>query len=300
MVSICIPVYNYDVRKLVYDLHKQAQESGVNFEILLIDDASQVAYQKTNRSCLQLSNVSITELNNNAGRSRIRNMLTDMAQYPWLIFMDCDSQCPDHKYLMRYLERTKQEAVVCGGRTYDEAQNIPETKLHWLFGKKREERPGKIRALRPYHSFMTNNFMISAKIARKIRFNEKLSGYGHEDTLFGFDLKNHGVQIIHIDNPLIHEGLQKSGEFLDKSREATRNLIKVYTILKGDPEILSMVKLLRTWSNLNKTGLCRPTAYLLKLAEPFILSNLRGKNPKIVYFDLFKLGNICRQFYDLT
>lgn len=300
MISICIPVYNYDVRKLVHDLHQQATLAAIDFEILLVDDASDAEYQQINRSCNHLSHLTLTELERNTGRSKIRNILADMARYPWLIFMDCDSQCPDDQYISRYLKKINHAKVVCGGRIYGIKQNIPQTRLHWLFGKKREERTMQQRARKPNDSFMTNNFMISARIIREVRFNEDLAGYGHEDTLFGFDLLKRGIHIHHINNPLIHEGLQQASEFLAKNREATRNLIKVYHILQGDPALLSMVKLLRTWNKLRKFGLCRPVGYLLKLFEPFIVFNLKGKHPKIFLFDLFKLGNICRQFYELS
>ncbi len=49
MLSILIPVYNYDVRKLVYDLHRQVTGAAVSFEMILLDDGSQQTFIDMNR-----------------------------------------------------------------------------------------------------------------------------------------------------------------------------------------------------------------------------------------------------------
>jgi glycosyltransferase involved in cell wall biosynthesis len=295
MISICIPVYNYDVRELVHDLHRQSTATGVAFEILLYDDASVESFKTLNRECTSLPHLYLNELTRNVGRSCIRNLLAKRAKYPWLIFMDCDSECPDGQYISRYISNNGQEGVVCGGRIYRKEPPQDDTYLHWLFGTKREVRPCADRAKKPNHSFMTNNFMISASIMKKIRFNESLLGYGHEDTLFGLDLLKNNIRIRHIDNPLIHVGLQSSREFLDKTREGTRNLLKVYSIVKRDRDLPEMVKLLKTWAFLRSLRLCYPAGVILKRFEPVLERNLTGKDPRMLYLDLYKLGLICRQ-----
>ena len=40
MLSILIPVYNYNAVDLVQKLHEQASQAGIPFEILLLDDNS--------------------------------------------------------------------------------------------------------------------------------------------------------------------------------------------------------------------------------------------------------------------
>ncbi|MFW5707379.1 MAG: glycosyltransferase family 2 protein [Bacteroidota bacterium] len=295
MISICIPVYNYDVRKLVFHLHRQATTEGIAFEILLYDDASVDSYKILNRECTTLPHLHLTELTRNAGRSAIRNLLAKKAKYPWLIFMDCDSECPDDAYIKKYISNNGKEGVVCGGRIYHSTPPNDDTYLHWLFGTRREVKPCLERAKKPNHSFMTNNFMISASIMKKIRFNESLLGYGHEDTLFGLELLKNNIHIRHIDNPLIHVGLQNSREFLCKTREGTRNLLKVYAIVKRDKDLPEMVKLLKMWSLLRRLGLCYPTGSILKRMESTLERNLTGKRPRMLYLDLYKLGLICRQ-----
>lgn len=295
MYSICIPVYNFDVRELVKELHRQAKIERITFEIILADDRSAPIFKEKNRECSSLSNVRIIELEKNIGRSQIRNLLADKAQYPWLIFMDCDSMCPDENYIKRYVENTTQDLIVCGGRSYLPTPPQDGTYLHWLYGTHREVKTASERQVNPNHSFMTNNFMISKELLKKIPFNESLSGYGHEDTLMGYDLLKKQIRIRHIDNPLIHIGLQDAKEFLLKTRDGTRNLLKIYCIIEGDKDLLKMVKLLRVWHRVRKYHLCRLFAVIFRAFEGRMVKKLRKKKPSLFWLDIYKLGNICRQ-----
>jgi len=58
----------------------------------------------------------------------------------------------------------------------------------------------------PHRGFSTFNVLFEKSVFSKIRFNEELKQYGHEDTLLGFQLKKAGIDILHIDNGLMHEG----------------------------------------------------------------------------------------------
>ena len=48
-------------------------------------------------------------------------------------------------------------------------------------------------------------------------FNPLISGYGHEDTLFGFELEQNGIVIRHIDNPVLNAHLDSNTQFLYKT-----------------------------------------------------------------------------------
>ena len=209
MISILIPVYNCNIVSLVYDLHNQAAASSVPFEIIVLDDCSSELLRDQNKDVIKLSSVKFIELEQNIGRASIRNKLAGMASFPTLLFMDCDSKVLDADYIKRYLPYCGKDIVVCGGRMYRPVPpDEPEMMLRWLYGIKREQLPANVRNKDPYHSFMTNNFLISRIILSQIRFDESLVHYGHEDTLFGFELKKKGIPVIHIQNPLIHIGLE--------------------------------------------------------------------------------------------
>ena len=80
----------------------------------------------------------------------------------------------------------------------------------------------------PHASFSTFNVLIERSVFSKIRFNEELKQYGYEDTLLGYQLKKAGINILHIDNGLIHEGLESNRDFLTKTKLGIENLSKLY------------------------------------------------------------------------
>lgn len=294
MLSICIPVYNYDVRTLVKSLHDQALSLTVPVEIVVVDDASNEEFRKLNREIAEHDLVRYELLPSNAGRSRIRNILAHKAHYNWLIIMDCDSATPDGLYLKRYLEHTNGNAVVCGGRTYLEQAPEDDTYLHWLYGTRREVRGVDKRSEKPHQSFMTNNFMVPKTIIKQIPFNENIKGYGHEDTLFGYELMKNGIPVKQIDNPLLHVGLQGNEEFMEKSREGIKNLAFINNYLEDGNDLEKMVKLLVWYKRIFRLRLCGLFSLFFSMAAKPIEKNLTGHRPSLLLFDIYKLAYFCK------
>ena len=54
MLSILIPVYNFNIVELAREIHHQAVSSGVAFEILIVDDGSVLSCKEENRKVSQL------------------------------------------------------------------------------------------------------------------------------------------------------------------------------------------------------------------------------------------------------
>ena len=185
MLSVLIPVYNFNIVELVTDLHAQSSESGIQFEIICFDDASDDFFRNQNREILKLSNVAYDELPENVGRSKIRNSLAEASQFDNLLFLDCDSSLSSSNFIKKYIIHIENYHVVYGGRVYE---NFPplssEKKFRWYYGKKRESFTVEQRMYSPFKSFMTNNFLIKKKAFLSIRLNENIIGYGHEDTMF--------------------------------------------------------------------------------------------------------------------
>ena len=293
MLSICIPIYNQVVSELTHDLHRQAETLGVEAEILLLDDASDEKYRKANRSLSELPLVRYVELNRNTGRSRIRNSLAQMARYPLLLYIDCDMAMVRHDYLQGYLEAAKDGSIVCGGHVYQEQRPEPPFLLHWYAGSIRETKDWHTRQINPCHSFMTANFLVPATIIYQLPFNEELNGYGHEDTLYGFQLKKRGFAVKHIDNPVAHTGLETSEIFLKKTADSLNNLFRVYALTGFDKEFREMVRVLKTYETIKKMKLCPLFAFLHGMVGQFIVRHLKGRKPRLWMFDLYKLGIIC-------
>ena len=294
MLSILIPIFNFNVTELVLELNNQALAAKIEYEIILLDDASTDSFREVNRSLSKQKHVRYFEETNNIGRSKIRNKLARLASYPYLLFMDCDSQVPSPDYIDTYLKYCTDDVVVYGGRIYSEKRpDDPKLLLRWKHGKSREEFTAAERIRTPSKSFMTNNFLISVDLFNKILFNEEMEGYGHEDTLFGYDLKRNNIGILHIDNPLVHIGLESNSAFLGKTRESIRNLKIIFNQNGYEKLLVEDVKLLGYYHFFRKTKLDKLSKFLFRFSKKLLLRNLTGRNPNLFVFDMFKLGYLC-------
>ena len=117
MISVCIPVFNTDVRKLADALQKQAP--GIPAEILLLDDGSDESFREINRS-VRGQGIRYAELPGNTGRAAVRNRFAGLAGYGHLLFLDCDSEILSADFLSRYARALKENpgSIICGGRIY--------------------------------------------------------------------------------------------------------------------------------------------------------------------------------------
>ncbi|MFP4467623.1 MAG: glycosyltransferase family 2 protein [Bacteroidales bacterium] len=294
MLSICIPIFNQDVSTLAAELHRQAAGLGAPVELLLLDDGSDEPTKAKNRKLKSLPLVRYEELPENIGRSRMRNELAGRSAFPFLLFIDCDMEVTSGEYLQQYIRHMAPGTVVCGGHHYSKEQPGRPWLLHWLVGSVREVRPAEKRRERPYHSFMTANFLIDRELMSRIGFREELDGYGHEDTLMGYRLKKAGIPVLHIDNPLIHNGLEPAPLFLEKTRESLENLWKSYKLTGKDPEYAHMVTILRAYLTLKKWGFAKLFGKFSGLLTGPAERHLKGKSPGLRLFDLYKLCVLCR------
>lgn len=290
MLSICIPTYNCNVVKLVADLSQQCQKAAIDFEILVLEDGSGEKFADENKAIENIKGARHIVSKENFGRSTTRNRLADAAQYEKLIFIDCDSAIPDTQYIIRYLEKRNCE-VVCGGTTYNERQYSPEISLRYTFGTRVEKTPATKRNLVPYSAFTTNNLMISKKIFEKIRFCEALKKYGHEDSLFGFELQENNISILHIDNPVIHTGIESNEKFLAKTRTGIENLIAIRQIEGVNPKFFNHIRLCRHYAKLKKLHLLWTVRLSFRLFGKSLEKHLlTSRHPKLMFFNLYKIG----------
>lgn len=288
MLSILIPTYNYDCRNLVSALHQQAEQAGITYEIIVADDASPTyIYKERNREINTLVHCRLIELTENIGRARIRNLLADEAQYPWLLFMDCDAEVISPTFIADYLQHTDVE-VICGGLCHADTLPSPTVSLRYAYEKRADKhRTAKHRAKRPYEQFTPFNFCIRRDIFKAIRFDESVCGYGHEDTLFGIELMRQQAQTRHIDNPLRHIGLEPNEIFLEKTRSALRNLATMETTMQGHSALLSSYRILC------RLRIQHLAANCFQKHEQRLTRQLCGQSPKLTCFKLYKLGYYC-------
>lgn len=285
MLSILIPVYNYDVRALVGALTKQCIGAKIRFEILCWDDRSNEDYHLINQQVTQLQGVAYFRLAENVGRSKIRNLLAKSAKYDQLLFLDCDSGLLRDDYIEKYLAATAAAPVVCGGRNYEQS---PPSDLryyfHWKYGSRREVRSASERSEAPHAGFMSNNFMVKKSVLLATPFDETLVQYGHEDTLWGEELATKGMAILHIDNPIVHLGLDPVDQFIGKTKEALENLVKLQK--DGKPVSIRLNKIAQ-WGK--KIGLPRLANSLGSQMLSKMESNFSSRYPSLRLFDLYRL-----------
>lgn len=294
MLSICIPVFNYDVVPLVKAINDCLQGNNA-IEIIVADDASNPDVKSKNESLKSIPGLKYFELEENSGRSAIRNFLATKANYECLLFIDADSEIPNCDFITNYLKAIENADVVCGGTSYGEKPSENSLLLRYVFGINREVRGVSDRQDFPYRSFSAHNFCIKKALFLEHPFDEQIKSYGHEDTLLGLSLKKRGVQILHIDNPLIHTGLEPAMEFIDKTNTGLENLINLVENRSDLNEMAEDVKVLRYFFKIKRFGLTKVGAAFYRLFKNKLLNNLRSDNPSLLYFDLYKLAYLCEK-----
>lgn len=289
-LSVLIPVYNFDCRPFVEDIWQQLKIGDTSFEIICLDDKSETSFQKINTTINSLDKRVQYHLSSiNLGRSKIRNHLGQLAQYEYLLFLDCDQKVVRSDYIQQYLTHLQSDKVLYGGTTYSATPPNEDQLLRWCFGRKREMIPALRRNESPHHYFMTNNFLIPKVIFQSIQFNEDIRQYGHEDTLFALALKKKKISIIHLDNPVEHLGLDNNDAFLQKSAIAIETLIQL--VKAGQP---IETKLLKAYRLLKRYRLVSLYRFLFIWLEPLIKKTLVEHPQRLYFFDAWKLGKMCQ------
>ena len=277
MLSILIPTHDYTCYQLVADLHQQAERLGMPYEIIVVEDGS--------RSQVNIiANHKIEELNHcrhilrkeNVGRSAIRNFLMDEAQGDLLLLMDADGRVVRDDFLAKYVEAGQAHEVVCGGIKTPDLCHDPHKKLRWKYEKAYEAKYGYVS-----EQFRSFCFLITRRVADKVRFDERYRHYGYEDVQYGHDLKAAGFEVCVIDNPLENKDIETNDLFLRKTEEALRSAHQ----FRG--EIGEHIALTRTYHHYQALGgLLRLFFHLFGSA---MRKNLLSRNPSLLCFSVYKL-----------
>ncbi len=283
MLSILIPIYQENCVKLINDLIKQAENLSCEYEILVFDDCSPQIPQE-NKVLSQFPKVEYKELKENLGRSKIRNLLAKGAKGDILLFLDGDSKVVRDDFLEKYLIEIEKYDIVRGGTVYCSKENMPKgCELHWKYGTKVETNKG----LKNKDMFTTNNFCIRKSVFSKVSFREDIKGYGHEDTLFKFDLDAHLFSFCNIDNPVEHLGLKTFEQFIKSTESAVVNLKKIN---QRNKNLIQRIKLVKAYNKLSKLGLEKLYSRFFLMTRKIMLNLLATKNPNLLILNLYKLG----------
>lgn len=284
MLSILIPTYQHNITNLVNEVHTQCTEAECDFEILIVEDGS-TQFLKENSTISTKTNVDYVPSANNIGRTAARNFMAEKAKYNWLLFLDADVIITKNNFISTYLDAIKVEVfdLAYGGICY--TPSLPSTKvsLRWKYGKKREEKNVNQRLKSPYDVISQN---ILTKKETFLKSNIHLDNKYGIDIIFCNELRKAKTKILHINNTVIHQGLETNEQFLKKSLSGieTTHFYEEKGVIDSEARPLQ-----KTYGRLKKIGLVQPLQFFVNRFRNSIQNNLLSNNPSIFLFDLYRL-----------
>lgn len=237
-------------------------------------------------------------LDQNLGRSRIRNFLAEEAKYEHLIFIDAHCLPVNPFFIRRYQHIFSIDTVIVGGQLF--AQKAPPNKndmLRWVYGTQVESRSVADRKSNPYGSLMANNFSTSKTVLSQCPFDDQHTGYGHEDTLFGFQLRDQHIPIHHIDNCVRHLDIEPNAVFLSKTAQSVCNLAILYKQGKLNGHD---IRLIHTYEIIRRLGLMIILGKWMMNYNKRLYQNLLLGSNNLTIFSLYKLSCLCAKSIGLA
>jgi glycosyltransferase involved in cell wall biosynthesis len=231
LLSVLIPVYNWDVSDLVEKLSREVMGHGLRgqVEIVALDDGSyDLSCREANRRCMNLLALEIGtyyENPENSGRSSARNLLARRARGEYLLFLDCDVLPDSGAFLQAYVEAAREGKydVVCGGVSYkSRVRRGEEYDFHAYHGTRTEVMGASARNTEPWRLVLTSNVMVRRAAFAETPLSTEFTGYGYEDLEWGIRLAQ-ANRVWHMDNSVSHLGLVTKEDCYKKMRDSIRN-----------------------------------------------------------------------------
>lgn len=292
MLSICIPIYNYNAFPLAKEMARQAEKESDDFEVLCYDDGSHL-FTEENKRTGSLTNVIYKKFPSNIGRTAIRQKLANDASFDWLLFVDADMMPKTNFFLNNYTKaiRCNDFQVAFGGYSY--SNDIRPSNLRLRYGRIREEADPQKRNKLIYNHVFFGNLLIS-----KITFNEIFDEYDEdiygEDIFLASKLKAAKIPVTHLDNSAYHLGLEKNIDYIHKIKTSAHTLSKLYLNPTVD---VSYSKLIRCYLFLKKYNLITITRLMLLIFMPLMYMSLRILGGPIFFVDSMRLYHFLKKIH---
>lgn len=290
-ISVCIPVYNFDIKNLIIALRTEIQINQIDAEIILIDDASDENFNEIYKEASAYADQFIF-LEKNVGRSRIRNLFLKHTKGDYLLFLDCDVKIDNTNFLENYLQeitQNREAEVIYGNFKIDSSYSKT---LRNRYSVEREIFSGDKTS--DFSVFKTVNFIIQRETFQKFLFDETLIHYGYEDYVFAKKMELNDVKFSALNNPVIHVDDTSNEVFLAKTETAMNSLFQ----LSQNAENEKYIKDIKVFSIAKKMKNLGFNKLFVVLYERFIrnmiLKNLLSENPKIKYLDIYKLALLLK------
>lgn len=287
-LSILIPNYNNVCLELVSVLQRQAEPLGIDYEIIVADDASpQKDTVARNEPINALPHCRYIVKSENTGSAATRNYLARESRYRWLLFLDCDIVIPDDRFLARYIE-DEHEGVVNGGICIADDERLRHN-LRYLYEKTAEpEHTAEKRQANRYKEFRSTNFLIDRQVFANCPFDERFTRSGYEDVLFGKTLSQQQVNVWHIANPVMMTEFETNADYVSKIERSLRTLHTFRQELRGYSRILTIA------DGIHLTAVKALLRLLHRLCGGLIRRNLCGERPCLRLFNIYRMGYFLR------
>lgn len=290
MLSILIPVYNYDIVTLVKSLHVQLTKAKIEFEIICQDDLSDPYYIDLNIVVQELSNTKYKVSDTNKGIAINRQLLVNQAEYDWIILIDADTELKDVRFILNYISHIDtNNDFIFGGFDYKETPPNDNSILRWKYGKQYEALNAVQRNKNRYKITIAANLLARKEVYRSFNIDSIGDQYAM-DYYFGALLKLNQAKVLHVDNQVYHLGIEKSSIYLRKKELAAETLLRLFK--KGQIKEHSN-DLLKAFILLKKTKLNYLFSLWFRLFEKPMKRNLIGKQPWIKLLQLYKITYMC-------
>ena len=290
MLSILVPIYNFNAFPTVQELHRQCVEQEIPFEIICQDDASQSDLNRFNEKINDLYNCSFVSLKNNISHRENRNNLAAQSKFDWLLFLDGDSIITNKNYIHHYIKQINTFDIVYGGRLHPEKCPSNNQKLRWKYGRYMEDQSAPEREKKGYSALLFNNTVIKKKCFDTVKFDTNTTKYGHDDTQLSYRLNLKTFTLKHLENPVEHGDIDTNRDYIGKTKQSLENLQQLYQTKTIDPKF---VKLLSLYDFLVRSKLKYGIAVFFKIFSEALEQNLKSNNPKLFFFNCFRLGYLC-------
>ena len=290
MLSILVPIYNYNVYPLVVELHKQCVDCGIAFEILCQDDASNSSLNAFNEKVNAISNCSFVSLKENLAHRENRNSLAEQAKFDYLLFIDGDSIIIHQHFIKNYIDNLYDFDVTYGGRLHPEKCPSNNQKLRWKYGRFIEDKSAANRKKKLYQSLLFNNTVIKKDCFNKVKFDTNRRKYGHDDTQLSYQLSLLKSKVNHIENPVEHGDIDTNQVYLNKTKDSLENLFALYEEEKID---VAFVKLIQLYDFFKRTKSTFIISKIHSVFEQYLVQNLTGNHTNLFLFNWFRVGYLC-------
>jgi glycosyltransferase involved in cell wall biosynthesis len=292
MLSVLIPTYEYECCKLVSHLYYQLRSTGYPYEIIVVDDGSKnQASVIANMDINQYPRCRFIRRTENVGRAAIKNFLAREAKGEWLLYIDSDAEVRDPCYIRMVIDAIKHDSytqVIIGGLYHTKKMPSPDVSLRFRYERAADRhRFAMERRKTPYLHITPFNLCIQRSVMLSVMFDEQCKEYGYEDALFGITLQQRGIKVRHIDNPLMHRGLESNTIYLAKAETALQTLNRLGDLMMPYSHVGQAAIKLQRWH------MQRLAIVLFRLFHKIMRYNLLGKRPNLTIFSLYKLGYLC-------